>query len=354
MWYNNNYVLNPEQETSSCDASAESASECEQSSAKNSCSSTSSGEEEEVGPSSSSNSGEEQQQRRRSTLCASSSKTLLLLSSSSSQATLLQQKQQRHVQPPLQQQTVRLRNATSSTSRKQRPKSFTDASMTLLHQQKARNPSCFVGVSDTALNILSGVSANVSGWSSSSCSSSGSSSGSASKVSSSVAGRRHAGRTKRSKPRLRSSTEDFLTTRNFVRSLSFAEEAQNNPTNFETFQGETSVKISTEEEILKVGEEVGGVVKPQFQILGPVSTGGSGGAALLSEENNSSVNTDGLNGAEQDWDSYQVTNERPPGLGEALRGRVGAKVPSGRPLLRFLLRRDRPLPPGPALLSSSI
>jgi hypothetical protein len=346
MWYNNNCVLNPEQETSSCDASAESASECEQSSAKNSCSSTSSGEEEEVRPSSSSNSGEEQQQqRRRSTLCASSSKTLLLLSSSSSQATLLQQKQQRHVQPPppLQQQTVRLRNPTSSTSRKQRPKSFTDASMTLLHQQKARNPSCFVGVSDTALNILSGIS----GWSSSS---SGSSSGSAPKVSSSVAGRRHAGRTKRSKPRLRSSTEDFLTTRNFVRSLSFAEE--NNPTTFETFQGETSVKISTEEEILKVGEEVGSVVKPQFQILGPVSTGGSGGGALLSEENNSSVNTDGLNGAEQDWDSYQVTNERPPGLGEALRGRVGAKVPSGRPLLRFLLRRGRPLPPGPALLPS--
>jgi hypothetical protein len=32
MWYNNNCVLNPEQETSSCDASAESASECEQSS----------------------------------------------------------------------------------------------------------------------------------------------------------------------------------------------------------------------------------------------------------------------------------------------------------------------------------
>jgi hypothetical protein len=69
--------------------------------------------------------------------------------------------------------------------------------------------------------------------------------------------------------------------------------------------------------------------QPQFEILGPVSTGGSGGAggALLSEENNSSVNTDGLNGAEQDWDSYQVTNERPPGLAEALRGRVGAKVP---------------------------
>jgi hypothetical protein len=352
MSYNNNCVLNPEQETSSCDASAESASECEQSSAKNSCSSTSSGEEEEVRPSSSSNSGEEQQQqRRRSTLCASSSKTLLLLSSSSSQATLLQQKQQRHVQPPpppLQQQTVRLRNPTSSTSRKQRPKSFTDASMTLLHQQKARNPSCFVGVSDTALNILSGgggVSANVSGWSSSS--------GSASKVSSSVAGRRHAGRTKRSKPRLRSSTEDFPTTRNFVRSLSFAEEAQNNPTTFENFQGETPVKISTEEEILKVREEVGGVVKPQFQILGPVSTGGSGGGALLSEENNSSMNTDGLNGAEQDWDSYQVTNERPPGLAEALWGRVGAKVPSGRPLLRFLLRRNRPLPPGPALLPST-
>jgi hypothetical protein len=338
MWYNNNCVLNPEQETSSCDASAESASECEQSSAKNSCSSTSSGEEEEVGPSSSSNSGEEQQQqRRRSTLCASSSKTLLLLSSSSSQATLLQQKQQRHVQPPppapLQHQTIRLRHPTSSTSRKQRPKSFTDASMTLLHQQKARNPSCFVGVSDTALNILSGVS----GWSSSSSSSSGTSSGSASKVSSSVAGRRHAGRTKRSKPRLRSSTEDFPTTTNFVRSLSFAEEAQNNPTTFETFHEETSVKISTEEEILKVVEEVGGVVKPQFQILGPVSTGGSGGGALLSEENNSSVNTDALNGAEQDWDSYQVTNERPPGLGEALRGRVGAKVPSGRPLLGFFL-----------------
>jgi hypothetical protein len=138
--------------------------------------------------------------------------------------------------------------------------------MTLLHQQKARNPSCFVGVSDTALNILSGG-ANVSGWSSSSSSSSGS----ASKVSSSVAGRRHAGRTKRSKPRLRSSAEDFLTTRNFVRSLSFAEKAQNSPT--ETSQGETSVKMSTEEEMLKVEEEVGGVVKPQFQILGPVSTG---------------------------------------------------------------------------------
>jgi hypothetical protein len=149
-------------------------------------------------------------------------------------------------------------------------------------------------------------------------------------------------------------TEDFPTTTNFVRSWSFAEEAQNNPTTFETFQGETSVKISTEEESLKVGEEVGGVVKPQFQILGPVLTGGSGGAggALLSEENNSSMNTDGLNGSEQDWDSYQVTNERPPGLAEALRGRVGSKVPPGRPLLRFLLRRGRPLPPGPALLPS--
>jgi hypothetical protein len=42
------------------------------------------------------------------------------------------------------------------------------------------------------------------------------------------------------------------------------------------------------------------------------------------------MNTDGLNGAEQDWDSYQVTNE-------ALRGRVGAKVPPGRPLLGFFL-----------------